>query len=166
MDVDQFVSRLSNVKRRGKDKFLCSCPAHDDSDPSLAVTCTPQGKILLKCFAGCGAAEIVQAMGLKLGDLFPEEHSENPMAFAYREQKKKEHQKKKDDYLVAWVAVYAAQFLRGRKPSNEEAEKFNRFRKIVKEMGREDEAKKLVARETIKVIEFDTPAFNDLVEKM
>ena len=166
MDVEQFVSRLENVKRRGKDKFLCSCPAHDDSDPSLAVTSTPQGKILLKCFAGCSAGEVVQAMGLKLEDLFPEEHSENPMAFAYRELKRKEHQKKREDYLVVWVAVYAAQYLRGRKPSKEEAEKFNRFKKIVREKGREEEAKQLIARENVKVMEFDTPAFNQLVERI
>jgi len=50
---------------------MARCPAHDDRSPSLSIRETNDGTILLKCFAGCGAADVVAAVGLTLADLFP-----------------------------------------------------------------------------------------------
>jgi len=46
-------------------------PAHDDQNPSLDVRELADGRLLIICRAGCGSADIVDAVGLELSDLFP-----------------------------------------------------------------------------------------------
>lgn len=75
--LENVLSRLDKVKQTRADKWLACCPAHDDNDPSLSITETRDGTLLLKCWAGCTAAEVVQAIGLSLRDLFPS-HSQKP----------------------------------------------------------------------------------------
>ncbi len=65
----QVLARLEGV-RRAKSGFIARCPAHDDRSPSLAISVGVDGRVLLRCFAGCSALEIVTAMGLRLSDLF------------------------------------------------------------------------------------------------
>lgn len=46
---------------------MCRCPAHADSTPSLSVTGTPDGRVLLHCFAGCAGGDVIatlRGMGL------------------------------------------------------------------------------------------------------
>ena len=64
------LSRLDHVKETGADQWQARCPAHPDRNPSLAIARGDDGRVLLKCWSGCGAAEIVQAVGLTLADLF------------------------------------------------------------------------------------------------
>lgn len=71
MTADVLLSRIRQVKQTSKDRWIACCPAHDDKRPSLNIRETPEGTVLVKCFAGCGAAEIVAAVGLELSDLFP-----------------------------------------------------------------------------------------------
>ncbi len=47
-----------------------TCPAHDDSDPSLAYSRGKKGGAVVHCHAGCGFEDIVDALDLKPGDLF------------------------------------------------------------------------------------------------
>jgi hypothetical protein len=70
MTIDDFVNRLERVKQNGRGWTAC-CPAHDDRKASLSIGHADDGRILLKCFAGCAADAIVHALGLTLGDLFP-----------------------------------------------------------------------------------------------
>lgn len=69
--LDKVLTRLDKVKSAGIDKWKACCPAHDDKHPSLAISETSGGVILLKCWAGCTTKEIVSAIGLELRDLFP-----------------------------------------------------------------------------------------------
>lgn len=62
------LSRLQNIQQRGNG-FVACCPAHDDKEPSLSLDTGDNGKILLKCHAGCTFEEIVNALGLKPADL-------------------------------------------------------------------------------------------------
>lgn len=39
------------------------CPAHEDRSPSLSFALAPDGRALLRCFAGCTFAEILAAIG-------------------------------------------------------------------------------------------------------
>lgn len=71
MTAEVLLSRLEKVKQTGKDRWLACCPAHPDKHPSLNIRETPDGTVLIKCFASCGAAEVVAAVGLELSDLFP-----------------------------------------------------------------------------------------------
>ena len=65
------LSRLNKVKSTGANKWKACCPAHDDKHPSLAITETSDGTVLVRCWSGCSADSIVRAIGLKLRDLFP-----------------------------------------------------------------------------------------------
>ena len=40
---------------------MCRCPAHEDRSPSLSVR-PGRTRLLLHCFAGCGASEVLRAM--------------------------------------------------------------------------------------------------------
>lgn len=69
--LDKVISCLEKVKSAGTNKWKACCPAHDDKDPSLAISETSDGTVLLKCWAGCTVQDIVSAIGLELRDLFP-----------------------------------------------------------------------------------------------
>lgn len=72
--LNRVLSRLERVRKAGG-VFWALCPAHDDHHPSLNITETNEGKILLKCWTGCTAQEVVDSIGLELRDLFPETES-------------------------------------------------------------------------------------------
>lgn len=73
MSIDVLLSRLQSVRDCGDGRWTAKCCSglHDDRSPSLSVREIPDGTILVKCFAGCSAAEIVAGAGLTLSDLFP-----------------------------------------------------------------------------------------------
>ena len=71
--LDKILSCLDKVKSAGTNKWKACCPAHDDKNPSLAISETSDGTVLLKCWAGCTTQSIVSAIGLELRDLFPGE---------------------------------------------------------------------------------------------
>jgi len=70
MSIENLLQRLTKVKG-GRDRWTASCPAHEDRSPSLAIRETEDGRILLKCFGGCSVQEIVGAIGMDIGELFP-----------------------------------------------------------------------------------------------
>lgn len=74
-NLEPFLSKLEKVRPNGRGCYTACCPAHHDKHPSLAIRQTGDGKILLKCFGGCSAYEIVNAVGLSLTDLFPSKDS-------------------------------------------------------------------------------------------
>lgn len=71
--IGNLLNRLEKVKG-SKGRWTACCPAHGDKSPSLAITALDDGRILLKCFAGCSAYEIVSAVGMDMTDLFPKEN--------------------------------------------------------------------------------------------
>lgn len=72
MTIDDFLSKLQGVTDDGKGGWMACCPAHDDHNPSMHVNVGKDGKILVKCYAGCKTADICAALGLKVRDLMPE----------------------------------------------------------------------------------------------
>lgn len=66
--LETLLERLEGVSGRNG-RWQARCPAHEDRSPSLAIT-ESDDKILIHCFAGCSAADIMAAVGLQLGDLF------------------------------------------------------------------------------------------------
>lgn len=76
--LEKIISRLDEVSQKGE-QFKASCPAHDDSNPSLSIK-QIDDRILLKCWAGCSAVDVVHAIGLELSDLFDEPlHHQSPL---------------------------------------------------------------------------------------
>lgn len=89
MSVENLLNNLRKVRKMGKDRWLACCPAHDDKSPSMSIRALPDGAVLVHCFAGCSAHEIVAAAGLGIAELFPEktEHyvPRQKMPFTHRE---------------------------------------------------------------------------------
>ena len=56
----------------GGTQYTALCPAHDDEHASLSVSEGQDGRILLRCHAGCETAAILAALDLTLSDLFPD----------------------------------------------------------------------------------------------
>ncbi|OFC40480.1 hypothetical protein BAE30_16550 [Acidithiobacillus caldus] len=91
--IEKLLPLLDRARQTAPDKWIALCPAHDDKRPSLSIREADDGKILLKCWTGCSAAEIVNALGLSLADLFPgdrrhlADHGTGPMRrpFDYRD---------------------------------------------------------------------------------
>lgn len=75
--LDDLLDKLVDVRPAGNG-FVAVCPGHDDSEASLGVTEGDDGRILLRCHAGCETRHIVTAMGLQLRDLFPERQNAHP----------------------------------------------------------------------------------------
>lgn len=69
--IDVILVLLHRVQQRQSGQWSACCPAHDDKGPSLSVRETPEGSVLLHCFAGCSVTEVVAALGLQMSDLFP-----------------------------------------------------------------------------------------------
>ena len=68
--LELVLSKLPDSKRCGK-RWQALCPAHDDRNPSLAVAEGSDGRVLLKCHAGCTVEAICAALGLRVADLMP-----------------------------------------------------------------------------------------------
>ena len=68
--AERILDRLENVRQCGKG-WRAACPAHDgNSKSSLSIAQGDDGRILINCFAGCSALEIVHSIGLEVSDLF------------------------------------------------------------------------------------------------
>ena len=55
---------------------MARCPAHRDRTPSLRITLTDAGVLLLHCHAGCGATDVLESIGLRFSDLYPPRDSQ------------------------------------------------------------------------------------------
>lgn len=66
---EDFLSLLSKVKETKPNQYVACCPAHNDKNPSLSIK-FDNGKILLKCFAGCSVDDILNSLRLEKPDLY------------------------------------------------------------------------------------------------
>ncbi len=64
------LDRLEGVRKSGAG-WIAKCPAHPDKSPSLSIREGERG-VILRCFAGCSFAAIVDALGLCQSDTFYE----------------------------------------------------------------------------------------------
>lgn len=75
MSAAALLDRLDKVRGRGPGQWSARCPAHDDKGPSLSVKETPDGRVLLHCFAGCEVSDVIGGLGLDVSELFPPRES-------------------------------------------------------------------------------------------
>ena len=69
--VEKILERLQKVRKKGHNTWIACCPAHNDKSPSLTIKETAD-KVLVHCFCGCSAVDIMSAIGLDMTDLYPE----------------------------------------------------------------------------------------------
>jgi hypothetical protein len=81
MTAAEFAAR-TEARRSGDGRWLARCPGHEDKRPSLSIASGRDGRVLLRCFAGCDFEDVVAAMGLEPRDLFPPREGDvfNPTA--------------------------------------------------------------------------------------
>ena len=68
--LDEVLRLLKDVKQSGS-QWMARCPAHDDSNPSLAVSEGKDGRVLLYCHLGCHTEDVARAIGMSMADLTP-----------------------------------------------------------------------------------------------
>jgi len=127
MTVDLILTRLDSVKSKGNHSWMACCPAHEDKTPSLAITKVNDGRILMKCFAGCEVTNILAAINLSVTDLFPDRGLGNYRGFqqlerdyqAKAESKKQAQETGDQTYLDICDGARG----RGEKLTNQELEK-------------------------------------------
>jgi hypothetical protein len=71
MSVDKLLNNLKKVQRKANNAWMACCPAHDDRSPSLSIKDTGDGKLVLKCFAGCETIDVLGAICLDWEDVMP-----------------------------------------------------------------------------------------------
>jgi len=72
--ADHLIERLEGAQETGSNRWIARCPGHNDRTPSLAIRQLDDGRVLVHCFAGCGTADVLAAVGLSLSDLFPKRY--------------------------------------------------------------------------------------------
>ena len=71
MNIQEFITHFKAVKQMGENQYMALCPAHNDKNPSLSIGLSEnKNQILLHCYAGCSAEDILNAVGLKKKDLY------------------------------------------------------------------------------------------------
>ena len=68
LTMSEISSHFSHVHWNGPTHFVCCCPAHHDRNPSMQVR-ERDGRIYIKCFAGCDIKDILKAAGLSWSDI-------------------------------------------------------------------------------------------------
>ena len=72
-NINDFLALFKGVRKSGNGQYMALCPGHHDSKPSLSIK-EADGKILVKCFAGCELADILKPLGLETKDLSLDNH--------------------------------------------------------------------------------------------
>jgi RecA-family ATPase len=87
--ISEFVKSFEGAKRTGSG-YQAKCPAHDDRVASLSIGEGDDGRILLKCHAGCPADAVLARVGMGWSDVLPERGDGRPQEVAtydYRDEK-------------------------------------------------------------------------------
>jgi len=89
MAIERILDRLEGVANSGE-QYRAKCPSHQGSSQNLYLKETKEGMVLLFCHAGCSAGEVLEAIDMKLSDIYdqPTTHRERPLYMATQEKKK------------------------------------------------------------------------------
>lgn len=69
--AERLLDRLTHVRQTAPNRWISRCPGHEDKGPSLSIRELEDGRVLVHDFAGCGASDVLAAVGLELKDLYP-----------------------------------------------------------------------------------------------
>lgn len=98
MAVQDIINRLEHYREVHEGQWIARCPAHDDRSPSLGIKSLDDGRVLINCLAGCGAADVLDAVGLEFSALFPPGETHVPPIYRKRRYKS-------EDELVLEIAA-------------------------------------------------------------
>jgi putative DNA primase/helicase len=55
------IARALGGRRAGR-TWMARCPAHEDRSPSLSIAMGKDGKVLVRCHAGCDQRDLIAAL--------------------------------------------------------------------------------------------------------
>jgi len=61
LNAESIAMSLDKPRRNGNGKYIACCPAHDDKNPSLAIT-DANNTTLVYCFSGCQQINVIEAL--------------------------------------------------------------------------------------------------------
>lgn len=70
--IEKILPLLKGVKGGSDKQWQACCPAHEDGTQSLGVAVGSDGRVLVKCYAGCDFASVARSLNLKPNDFFPD----------------------------------------------------------------------------------------------
>jgi putative DNA primase/helicase len=98
--------------------WTARCPGHDDAHASLAIAEGKDGRVLLKCHAGCTTTKVATALGLTLRDLMGESrrqsHPQRPKIIATYDYEDEQ------DELLYQAVRYEPKDFRQRRPAGKD----------------------------------------------
>lgn len=83
MSYDALLSRLHKPRRaalrdgvtRAHRAHCPACQTDGSANPALSVAESGGGGVLIWCFKGCGALDVIAALGMEAADLYPDHKS-------------------------------------------------------------------------------------------
>jgi hypothetical protein len=84
--------------------WMARCPAHDDREPSLSITDSQPGKVLVRCHAGCDQEHVIAALksrGLWMENS-PHRFTGSAPAVVADDQSDRDNAKRTEAALVLW----------------------------------------------------------------
>jgi len=120
--ADNLLGRLRDVRPAGRGRWRARCPSCD-ARTALSIREESDGRLLVHCFGGCGAGEVLDAVGLALVDLFDKPIGE------FRSDRKARPQHDPRDLLEAaaleatTAAVVVSEVARSRNATDDQAER-------------------------------------------
>jgi DNA primase len=133
MGAEVLISRLQKVKELRPGRYMACCPAHQDGSPSLSVSDCPDGRVLVHCFAGCPASDVMEAVGLSMSDLFPEGAIRDYLPSAISRQERRNRATEE-----AIIKIVQADLKAGKRVSAADAERAKLAAKRLERLGRVD----------------------------
>lgn len=88
--LHRIEARTGTKAVRRSDYWMCQCPAHDDSNPSLSVKEGERVPFVLKCHAGCDFASILSAIGLEMQEDWRANADTRPQSVIIEERQEEE----------------------------------------------------------------------------
>lgn len=108
----RLLGLLENVRAAGQGSHRADCPIGHRSRGSLSITLKDDGMLLLKCWSGCTALEVLNVVGLELADLYDRPVTANMTPGQQRELREKVKMARwkaaRDDLIVEINALLLA----------------------------------------------------------
>lgn len=112
--LDKVLPRLERVRRVAPGKWMASCPTREDRSPSLSIRELDDGRVLLYDFGGEPVEDICAAIGIEIGDLFPDDRTQHTPA--QRRQWNAHELLQLAQFEASIVAIIATDMLAGSAP--------------------------------------------------
>jgi hypothetical protein len=114
MNAQILLEKLEKVRSSGQDRWMACCPAHDDRTPSLQIT-QANDRVLIHCHAGCGGAEVLEAVGLDFSVLYPQDQTQDYVRPAYKKPVLEDQ---------CFTAIYKEAIRRGNTPPQADTDRY------------------------------------------